>query len=184
MRNALGVEYPGIVLIGAERYAEPSDPVFIVTVAHEVAHQWWYNVIGSDVFQEPWLDEGLTTYSSGIYYEFAVGRSAFNGLFSYWQASYDRLLKAGRDAPINWSISEFEQHDPEAYAPVAYSKAALFFDDLRKEIGDEAFFAALRIYFEQNQFTIARSDDLQAAFTQTAGAEVESLFAEWLEQTP
>ncbi len=90
MRNALGVEYPGIVMIGASLYNAPEKPEFEVTVAHEVAHQWWYNVVGNNVFDEPWLDEALTTYSSSLFYEFDRGPGYVQGLQAYWQERYDK----------------------------------------------------------------------------------------------
>ncbi|MCU0485662.1 MAG: M1 family metallopeptidase [Anaerolineales bacterium] len=180
MRNALGVEYPGIVLIGADGYAEPDDPAFTVTVAHEAAHQWWYNVVGNDVFLEPWLDEGLTTFSSAVYYEEAAGPQAYAEVRAYWQARVDKIANEGRDAPLSWSLDEFMQQDPEAYAPVAYSKGALFFDELRKRVGDEAFFAALRSYYQDQLYQIATEQDLRDAFVQYAGADIESFFDEWL----
>ncbi len=80
MRNALGVEYPGIVMIGASLYKAPEKPDFEITVAHEVAHQWWYNVVGNDVFDEPWLDEALATYSSDVYYGIQPGTGVCTGV--------------------------------------------------------------------------------------------------------
>jgi aminopeptidase N len=180
MRNALGVEYPGIVLIGAEGYAEPDDPAFTVTVAHEVAHQWWYNVVGNDVFLEPWLDEGLTTFSSAVYYEEAAGPQAYAEVRAYWQARYDKIANEGRNAPLSWSLDEFMQKDPNAYGSIAYSKGALFFDALRNEVGDEAFFAALRAYYQDQLYQIATGQDLRDAFVLHAGADVEAFFDKWL----
>jgi hypothetical protein len=58
MRNALGVEYPGVFLVGDSLYDEPDEPEFAITIAHEAAHQWWYSVVGNDVFDSPWMDEG------------------------------------------------------------------------------------------------------------------------------
>ncbi len=88
MRNASGVEFPGIVLVAEKLFGTPENPSFTVATAHEVAHQWWYNVVGNDVFDDPWLDEALTTYSSSLYYEYSQGRNAADGLVGYWNDRY------------------------------------------------------------------------------------------------
>ncbi|MDW8269714.1 MAG: M1 family metallopeptidase, partial [Anaerolineae bacterium] len=54
-----GVEYPGVIVVAASVYENPSDPFFEHVVAHEVAHQWFYGVVGNDQVDEPWLDESL-----------------------------------------------------------------------------------------------------------------------------
>jgi aminopeptidase N len=165
MRNALGVEYPGIVLIGASLYDNPDDPSFAVTTAHEVAHQWWYNLVGNDVFAEPWLDEGLTTYSSGVYYQKEFGEDAYRGLTSYWQSGWDELVKDGKDDVVTQDMQYFEGlGDPRVYSRVVYTKAALFFKTMREAIGDQAFFAALQDYYQANQYQVATSYDLLANF--------------------
>jgi hypothetical protein len=180
MRNASGVEYPGIVLIADNLYENPQSPNFIVTVAHEVAHQWWYSAVGNDVIDEPWLDEALTTYSSSLYYEFMQGPAAAEGLYSYWQERYQALAQQGMDDQIAQSLTHFEDLDPRIYGGIVYSKGALFFRALRQEIGDEAFFEALQTYYHDYQFKIAAGKDLLNAFERAAGRSLESFFQEWL----
>ena len=53
-----GMEYPQIVFSNPDRY----------TVAHELAHQWWWGIVGNDEFAEPWLDESLATWSMYLPY--------------------------------------------------------------------------------------------------------------------
>src|SRR5205823_639851 len=55
-----GVEYPGLIMIGKSYYQQTQKKPGIDmqdVVVHEVAHQWWYNVVGDDQLREPWLDE-------------------------------------------------------------------------------------------------------------------------------
>jgi aminopeptidase N len=181
MRGALGVEFPGIILIGLHLYDEPERPEFAVTIAHEVAHQWWYSTVGNDVFDEPWLDEALTTYSSGLYYEEKLGSTYQAGLESYWQDRYDRLLEQGLDDLVTESLSHFEhQAGPAAYGGVVYVKGALFFKALRDEIGDPAFFQALQNYYQTHLFGIARTPDLLDAFETAAGRDLSGFYQSWL----
>jgi len=180
MRNASGVEYPGIVLISDNLYNDPQSPYFIVTVAHEVAHQWWYSTIGDDVIDEPWLDEALTTYSSSLYYEFKQGSGAAQGLYSYWQGRYQTLVQQSMDDQVTQTLTHFENLDPRIYGGIVYSKGALFFRALRQEIGDDAFFKALQTYYQDYRFKITTGKDLLNAFEQAAGRSLESLYQEWL----
>jgi hypothetical protein len=181
MRNAGGVEFPGIVLIESSRYDDPENPVFINTVAHEVAHQWWYNLVGNDVIAEPWLDEALTTFSAGIYFEEVYGEEGYQGIASYWQQSYDKVVQAGNDDQVTRSLTYFENSaDPERYGPVVYSKGALFFYNLRKEIGDRAFFSALQKYYRQLKYQVAAGEDLLMAFEDASGRQLDAFYQEWL----
>ena len=181
MRNALGVEYPGIVMIGASLYQAPEKPDFEVTVAHEVAHQWWYNVVGNNVFTEPWLDEALATYSSGVYYEFERGPAYVEGLQSYWKERYDKSFKDSGDDLVTGSLEHFESlNKPSMYGAIVYTKGALFFKALRQEIGDQAFFQALQDYYQSRYFMTGHANDLLAAFEKAYGGELDGLYQKWL----
>jgi hypothetical protein len=181
MRNAAGVEYPGIILIGGFLYDRYNEPTFTVATAHEVAHQWWYNVVGNDVFDNPWMDEALTTYSSSLYYEFEKGPQFVQGLENSWQQNYDQAVQNGADDQIAASLEHFEyEADPRAYGAIVYNKGGLFFEALRKKIGDQAFFQALENYYQENKYQIATPDDLKGAFEQTYGQSLEDFYQEWL----
>ena len=181
MRHALGVEYPAIFLVASGLYEEPDQPSFIVATAHEVAHQWWYSVVGNDVFDEPWLDEALTTYSSSLYYQDVLGKESYQGIVDYWQGRYDSLLEDGGDEPITQDLAYFENvADPGSYGGVVYIKGALFFKALRDEIGDEAFFAALQAYYQDHKHQIARGDDLLSAFERASGRSLDGFLQKWL----
>ncbi len=182
MRYAAGVEYPGIVIIGDFLYDQSNQPNFVVAVSHEVAHQWWYNVVGNDVFAEPWLDEALTSYTSSMYYEFGSGGpSAARGLIAYWEDRYQKVVQAGKDDAVNQSLAYFESlNDPTVYSYVVYSKGALFFQAVRQEIGDQAYFSALRDYYQEYQFRIASGSDLLKLFEKAAGRPLGDFYRKWL----
>jgi len=181
MQNALGVEYPGIFLVAESLYESPEKPDFDVTVAHEVAHQWWYSVVGNDVFDEPWLDEGLVTYSSGLYYEYTFGPQYQAGLEQYWQNRYDNQVSNFGDEIVTGSLEYFESlHQPSIYGAIVYVKGALFFKALREEIGDQAFFQGLQEYYQSRYFQIAQAADLLNAFEDAAGRDLDAFYQQWL----
>jgi aminopeptidase N len=184
MRYALGVEFPEIVLISSDLYQTPERPEFSVTAAHEVAHQWWYNLVGNDVFEEPWLDEALATYSSALYYEAGPGGGSARGLTELWQERYNHMLKAGGDDLVTQGLPHFEGAGQDAdYGGVVYIKGALFLAALRDEIGDAAFFDGLQSYFQEFQYKIAATPDLLEAFEQSSGRDLDDIYQEWLYST-
>ncbi len=181
MRNALGVEYPGVILVASSLYEEPERTDFTLATAHEVAHQWWYSVVGNDVFDEPWLDEGLTTYSSSLYFEFAQSPAAAQGLLDFWQQRYERQRQEIGDEQVTASLGYFESLDnPRFYSGVVYIKAALFFDALRHKIGDQAFFAALQAYYQGRKYEIATAQDLLNAFETASRTPLDDFYQQWL----
>ena len=184
LRYALGVEFPELVFIGRDLYHQPDDPFFTVTIAHEAAHQWWYNVVGNDVSDEPWLDEALATYASSLYYEFGPSQAHPTGLYEFWQENYAQLLTEGQDDQVAQSLSYFEGlGSSRIYSHVVYSKGALFFKALREEIGDQAFFQALKDYFQDFQYQIASGEDLLSAFESSSGRQLDEFYNQWLYST-
>ena len=181
MRNALGVEYPGIMLVVTSLYDDPSQPSFTVATAHEVAHQWWYSLVGNDVFDEPWLDEALATYSSGLYFQDVIGQQAYEGLTAYWDDRYATIIADGLDDLVTedlWYFENSPEHKP--YGTIVYSKGALALEAIREEIGDQAFFEALQHYYQGNKYLIAESDNLLGSFETSAGVSLDSLYEKWL----
>ena len=181
LHNAGGVEFPGIVFIEAERFLDSAGPVAVTTVAHEVAHQWWYNLVGNDVIDEPWLDEALASYSSALYWESIEGSEAYNAVLADFQAGYDRSVEKGLAGQITQGMEYYglPEHAP-AYGAVVYRKGALFFDALRQEIGDQAFFTALQQYYQRRRYQIATADDLLSAFEAAAGRPLDDFYQAWL----
>ncbi len=181
IRNASGVEFPGIILVGDQLYGDPDNPSFMVATAHEVAHQWWYNVVGNNVLDEPWLDEALTTYSSAVYFESTPGVLTYRGLLDYWQNRYNDLVRQGGDDLVTQNVMHFEKlGEKGAYGPVVYTKGALFFAALREAIGDQAFFEALRSYYATYKYRIATAQDLLNMFETKSGKQLDELYQKWL----
>lgn len=63
-----GMEYPQAIFLGVELYTRFRENLEVLTV-HEMAHQWWYNIVHNDPVREPWLDEALAEFSVMIYME-------------------------------------------------------------------------------------------------------------------
>lgn len=135
-----GQEYDGLVFLASKFYDEynGSAKSNLFTIGtHEIAHQWWFGLVGSDQAMEPWLDEALAVYSEGIYYQYN-----YPGYGDWWW-NY-RVNYFGPSGYVDSSVYDFATF--RAYVNAVYLNGANFLDDLRSRIGDEAFFAFLEDY--------------------------------------
>jgi aminopeptidase N len=175
--NVRGMEYSGLVLIGADLYRDQREYLTFL-VAHEVAHQWWYNVIGNSPYREPWLDEGLTEYSAFDYYRGVFGQSAAERLLAgRWLIPFDAAASGGVDGTVDRPASDF---DPASYELLVYAKAALFFNALREELGEEMYQKVLQTYYAENRYRIVTPATFLATAERVSGQNLNPVAEEWL----
>jgi hypothetical protein len=175
--NAGGIEYPGAIVVAQALY-DLEGGFFELATVHEVAHQWWYGLVGNDQLDEPWLDESLTNYSAFLYYEDTAGEDAADLIKQrVFEGPYLTAQKDERDRGVGGPVDSFSERD---YGAIVYGKGPLFFDALRAQLGDEAFFAALRDYLETHRYGAAYPDDLIAAFEETTGQQIDDLYEFWI----
>ncbi|MCS6881782.1 MAG: M1 family metallopeptidase [Oscillochloridaceae bacterium] len=175
MTRFLGMEYPGAVLIEQTLYRD-NDRVLETTIAHEIAHQWWYSLVGTDAQGEPWIDEGLASYAQALYYE-ATGDSVRAAEeLEYFRSVYRRLREAKRDAPLATPPGALSGN----YVPVAYAKAALFFHALRGQIGEESFGRFLQRYLAEGKYRETAGPDVLRAAEAACQCELDSLYQDWV----
>jgi len=171
-----GMEYPGLNLIGLSLYRDQRDQLED-RVAHEIAHQWWYSQVGNDQVNTPWLDEGLAEYSTATYYRQIYGDARANTLINQrWLVPYQLVVEEGRDAIVNQPSTAFGQE----YEVVVYGKAALFFDALRQELGDETYLAVLREYVDRFRWRIATPDDFLHVAEEVSGQDLDGVYNHWV----
>jgi hypothetical protein len=171
-----GMEYPGLIVIQDTLYPTGSRVEWLT--AHEVAHQWWFGMVGSDQVDEPWLDEALTQYSTLLYYEKVYGPERARGVLNAeFIRTHRELIRRGLDLPVGLAADTYTS---ELYWKVVYDKGALYFHDLREEIGDPAFFEVLRVYFRNNRYGIAEPGDWLAAVEEVTGDGYRSIYQEWV----
>mgnify|MGYP000257832420 CR=1 FL=1 len=175
-----GMEFSGLIAVGEGLYeVDPACGEWFV--AHETAHQWWYNAVGSDPVNHPWLDEALAQFSTMTYFRRLWGADSAQ---AYIDAIIDAKFAPFADHPagvyIDRPVTDFES-DKHYYA-IVYARGAVLMDKLNQALGDEAFFAAMQRYYRQNLFGIAKPPDLYALFTetQTNVDEIKALWDEWV----
>lgn len=170
-----GMEYPGLVVIEDRLY--PSGGQLEWLVAHEVAHQWWFGIVGSDQVDTPWLDEALTQYSTVLYYERTYGPARAGGILQDFLQTYRDLVRTGRDRPAGLSAASY---DSSVYWDVVYRKGALYFHSLREAVGDEAFFDILQAYYERHRYQIATPESFLATVEDVTGDRHIALYEQWI----
>lgn len=177
LSGAGGIEYPGLVVVDGAIYNQEHGYFEHATV-HETAHQWWYSMVGNDQLDEPWLDEALTNYSVVVYFEDVYGQQ-FAEMFveDYFVYNYEEIVKAGRDEVVGRPVAEFSE---EQYGPIVYVKGPLFFHNLRQQVGDEAFFAILRAYFQRYRYGIATPQRFLAVANEVSGQDITPLYEKWI----
>lgn len=131
---------------------------------HEIAHQWLYSQVGNDQAMEPWLDESLSTYCELLYYE-----RYYPDLLDWWWRN--RVQGWSPIGYVNTDIQSPGGYEP--YRLAVYLRGAIFMQELRDTVGDEAFFAALKDYAITNTYKIATASDFFAALSRHSQTDVQ-----------
>ncbi len=135
-----GQEYDGLVFLATKFYNEYDGSARSNLVAigvHEIAHQWWFGLVGSDQAMEPWLDEAMAVYSEAIFYKFIYPNS------HDWWWNF-RVNWFGPSGYVDTTI--YEHATFRAYVNASYLNGANFLEALNLRMGDGAFFLFLQDY--------------------------------------
>ncbi len=176
-----GMEYPALTMLSddIETKGRPR------AIAHETAHQWWGVGVGSDQIENAWQDEGLAEYSAVLFFEEyekygftreGIVTEALKEYRSYYDA-YGSVL--GRtDTRMTRHLKEYLS-DYE-YRCLAYDKAVVMLDTLRKGVGDKKFESALKRYYRENLYKMATAGSLVGSLEKT-GLDVYGFFESFLQ---
>jgi aminopeptidase N len=150
-----------------------SDPL----VAHELAHQWWGDLLTCRDWSHAWLNEGFATYFEALWCEEDKGADEFA-----WNVRQDRMAIIDEDArhyrrPIVTNkyrvpIELFDRH--------LYEKGSIVLHMLRRTVGDELFFKSLNLYCTRHRGHNVITQDLQRAFEDTTGRNLDFFFEQWV----
>jgi aminopeptidase N len=180
--QALGMEYPSITAISTALYDPngtisgfPANVLLESAVAHEVAHMWFYNMVGNDQVDEPWVDEAIVQYCTGLYYYDVYGPEGYEGYKDSWMDRWSRVEFA--DIPIGLPVAEYEGRE---YGAIVYGRGPLFIDALANEMGQEVFNTFLQDYFETNKWGIGTALGFQELAETYCECDLTALFEEWV----
>ena len=178
MQGAYGIEYPGIVGINYALY-DTSDPstasILESTVAHETGHQWLYNVVGDDQINEPWLDEAMTQYATGLYFLHEYGESGYDSYTSSWYTRWDRMERA--DKPIGLPAGSYEGRE---YSGIVYGRGPIFIETLGQTMGEETFEVFLKDYYQTFKWGIVTTEEFKELAEEHCQCDLTELFEAWV----
>jgi hypothetical protein len=160
-----------------------TDGMLEFVVAHEVAHQWWHGLVGSDSRDHPYEDEALAQYSALLYLLDRYGPAKADKIGDMnAKMNFQSMRMLGTpDAPADRPVSDFATS--VQYAGVVYGKAPYFYKAVRAALGDAAFFAALRSYVAEYRFREAPARALADRFAAAGGAaKMRPLEHHWLDE--
>jgi len=184
-----GMEYPQMVIIGPSEDAFTR--LFELVLIHEIGHQWFYGILGSNEIDEAWLDEGFTSYSEIRYLEDKYGENGsliklpFLPALSrryYHKVIYYVTQTNCLERPILTPAHEFVDV-PLAYLSCAYSKSALFLLNIEGILGRDVFDAILKTYVHEYRFKHPKTEDFIQVCEKVSGKNLESLFRLFLNST-
>ena len=207
--GAGGVEYSGLATVASMFYhpaspASPASPDAALSllggagalppatvdamrefvVAHEVAHQWWHGLVGSDSRQAPFVDESLAQYSAMLYFEdrYGAARARAAGDLNV-KASYQTMRLLGEpDGPVDRPVAG---ESAASYAGLVYGKGPYYYAALRKRLGDARFFDVVRRYVAAHRFGFAGPEDFTRLAATSAGPDAPAVWAlarRWLRE--
>lgn len=177
--TAGGIEYPGLITVASNLYADPGQLNFFeFATAHETAHQWFYSTVGNDQINNPWLDEALVQYATLTYFQDRYGKEvALNIQENFFDKQYETAKQKFGNLPAGMPVSAYNE---ESYGAFVYSKGPKFFQAVRDQIGDDAFFKALSTYYNDFKYKIATPADLIKEFNTVSGQDVTPLYQQWI----
>jgi hypothetical protein len=176
-----GMEYDGLFFLSNgfyNLYTGTPGEYLVALSAHETAHQWWFGRVGSDQALEPWLDEALCTYSEKIYFENLAPQAV-----DWWRQV--RVMYYEPRGFVDDSIynPHHEAQAYRAYRDAVYLNGALFLEDLRQLIGDEAFFAFLKAYSERFAGQLSTGADFFRVLRESTQADLAPLIQKYFSVT-
>jgi hypothetical protein len=155
------------------------------TTAHEIAHQWFHGIVGSDSRKHPWQDEALAQFCAMTYSEdrYGAARAKRDGDLNA-RMSYEMMRVLGHpDGPVDAPAGTQSQL---VYGGLVYGKGPYYLDALRRRLGDANFFAAMKDYVTRHYLSFAADHDFEQAMAQAGGAsasEINAISYRWLHET-
>lgn len=153
-----------------------SDTVSL-TVAHELAHQWFGGLVTPTDFRDAWLNESFASFCEALYTEELLGKAAYLAKLSKDISTYFSSAASEGIFPL-W---DFKRTNPSSNYPVTiYYKGSVVLAMLRNEIGDEAFFSAIKNYIEKHRNSNVTTTDFISEVNSASGKDMQWFFDQWV----
>ena len=180
-----GMEYPMVTV------------TFPSAIIHEVGHNWFYGILGSDERQHPWMDESLNSYVEKRIDDdknrelgkkdnsIPMGLRRHFGLENVPASVTDELLyqvtaSRGNDQPIEYPAADYSKTN---YGGIVYQKSTMVFKYLAAYLGQERFDQAMHAYFEEWKFRHPYPEDFQRSLEKSTGENLDWFFSNIIKTT-
>ena len=186
--GAMGMEYPTLVTGGVSWPSPPSIPRPEAVTVHEFGHQYWYGLVGSNEFEESWLDEGFNTYSTGkvldrAYGSFVLAPKVLSVPLTPWfsKVRYDQadvfrmgtMWRPEEDAVVRPS---WGYRDARSYSVNSYPRPANVLKQLEWHLGESTMAQAMRVYHARYRYRHPTTEDFIAVVEEVAARDLSRFF--------
>jgi aminopeptidase N len=144
-------------------------------LSHELTHQWFGDLVTLKDWTNTWLNEGFATFGANLWEEHQYGVDA--AAYRYWR-DQNNWMPSKELFPI--PIVTRDINDSVEYVGNVYDKGGWVLNMLRKQLGDDAFFRALKHYLEANRLQNVVTADLVKAIEESTGTNVDPFFDQWI----
>ncbi len=174
-----------LLLLGASRATQPGQMDDLI--AHELAHQWFGDLVTCRSWDHLWLQEGWATFSEALWQEhLAAPKGEARAKAAYMRTILgnfrgQRTRNRG-SAPGAPPIVSNRFTDPERVfrkADDPYAKGAIILHMLRQRLGDEVFFRGTKLYLERFAYRNVETDDFRRVMEEVSGRSLERFFTQW-----
>ncbi len=150
-------------------------------VAHETVHQWFGDAVTENDWHHLWLSEGFASYFAAVFFEFH-GSSTGNGpseLARRMRGMTERILAYHMQNPEPIYVQNRREYE-SLLTPNNYQKGAWVLHMLRRRVGDQAFFDAVRSFYGELRGQTAWTADFERVAERASGMDLGWFFAQWV----
>lgn len=159
-----------------DRRSEIDGVSSVGVMAHELAHQWWGDLVTTQSWSHIWLNEGFATYFEALFTEHILGRESFEFEMMNNAFAVKRFNESNRTAVI------FQQGTDVDEWPISnvYQKGSCVLNMLRWLLGDDVWWKAMNVYAHRYAFRNVDTDDVRKVFEEVSGKDLRTFFNQWL----
>jgi hypothetical protein len=190
--GAGGMEYPTLITAGTSWWPGQHEYDLEMVIVHEFGHQYWYGMVGTNEFEESWLDEGFNTYSTDKIVDMVYGpgdlpvkilgvpAAGFLGLPTYTWGELDRLayLQYGKHDPV--VRNGWQYYDTMQYGINSYMRPGTLLRTLENYLGPPVMARIMRAWFERYRFHHPDSVDFEKLVNERAGQDMTWFFDQFV----
>jgi hypothetical protein len=190
--GAGGMEYPTLITAGTSWHAAAHETNPEEVIIHEFGHQYWYGMVGSNEFEESWLDEGFNTYSTSKVLDQVYGAgempvhvlgfpvSGLLGLPTFNAQRMNRIAYLGYRKVDPVVRNAWDYYDSSSYAINSYMRPGTLLKTMENYLGRPVMARIMRTWFERYRFHHPTSTDFEKLVNEVSGKDMSWYFDQFV----